>query len=121
TLLVPYEKTLYSYVKLDDRYPLNQEENSEDNKIIVIKEHEKQCREKIKLFKSKINEISSEGKEKILILALNEKNYESHKVAVQMIDDRETLAKIAENEDEYPRIRRLARSKLEEIDNIVII
>ena len=38
-----------------------------------------------------------------------------------MIDDRETLAKIAENEDEYPRIRRLARSKLEEIDNIVII
>ena len=33
----------------------------------------------------------------------------------------EPCRKIAENEDEYPRIRRLARSKLEEIDNIVII
>ncbi|MCI6931029.1 MAG: hypothetical protein MR750_07250, partial [Methanobrevibacter boviskoreani] len=121
TLLIPYEKTLSYYQKLDDRYPLKELEDTSENKIELIKEREELCKRKIKEFKTNINKVSSEGKDKILYLALSQENYENHKVVVELTNDREILNRIARDENEFPRIKKLAQAKLEEIDDIIII
>ena len=110
TLLIPYEKTLRHYMELEEEY--HQKGKTSEKDLAQIKENQKLCREQISKFKEMVNDVSKEGKDKTLTLALSQENFETHKVVVELSDDKEILQEIADDDNEFPEIRQLAKDKL---------